>query len=72
MIQITSGATLQMDDLWLAAEVHRVINSGVLQQPVYGHVVQAVCVKMCKMYLWTYVSGGMAKNKYTVLLRQIN
>lgn len=47
-----------MDDLWLAAEVHRVINSGVLQQPVYGHVVQAVCVEMRKMYLCTCGGGG--------------
>lgn len=39
-----------MDDLWLAAEVNCLINSSVLQQPVYGHVVQAVCVEMRKMY----------------------
>lgn len=61
-----------MDDLWLAAEVHRVFNSSVLQQPVYGHVVQAVCVEMRKMYLCTCESRGIAKNKYTVLMRQLN
>lgn len=61
-----------MENLWLVAEVHRVINSGVLQQPVYGHVVQAVCVEMCKMYLCTCVRGGRVNNKHTVLLKQIN
>lgn len=50
-----------MDDLRLAAEVHCVINSGVLQQPINGHVVQAVCVKMRKMYLCTCVIEGLQK-----------
>lgn len=56
-----SGATLQMDNLWLAVEVHCVINPSMLQQPVNGHVVQAVCVKMRKMYLCTCASGGVQK-----------
>lgn len=60
-MQILSRAALQMDDLWLAAEVHCVMNAGVLQQPVNGHVVQAVCVKMGIMYLCACASGGMAK-----------
>lgn len=60
-MQILSGAALQMDDLWLAAEVHCVMNASMLQQPVNGHVVQAVCVKMGIMYLCACV-GGMAKH----------
>lgn len=40
---------LHMDDLWFIIEVQSLLNSGKLQKPVYGHVVQAVHVKMAKM-----------------------
>lgn len=40
-----------MDDLWLIAEVQGLLNSGELKEPVNGHVVQAVHVKMGKMNL---------------------
>lgn len=42
---------LHMNNLWFIAEVHSLLNSCKLQEPVNGHVVQAVCVKMAKMYL---------------------
>lgn len=50
-MHILSGASLHMDDLWLIAEVQSLLNPSELQQPVNGHVVQAVCVKMGKMNL---------------------
>lgn len=50
-MHILSGASLHMDDLWLIAEVQSLLNSSELQQPVNGHVVQPVCVKMDKMNL---------------------
>lgn len=46
-----AASRLHMDDLWLIAEVQSLLNSGELQEPVNGHVVQAVCVKMGKMNL---------------------
>lgn len=42
---------LHVDDLWLIAEVQSLLNSSKLQEPVNGHVVQAVCIKMRKMNL---------------------
>lgn len=57
---------LQMDDLWLAAEVHCVIHSSVLQQPVNGHVVQAVCVKMGKMHLCACVKSQGRRKIHTL------
>lgn len=54
-MHIPSGASLHMYDLWLIAEVQSLLNSSKLQQPVNGHVVQPVCVKMGKMNLCAYV-----------------
>jgi len=45
------AAQLHMDDLWLVAEVQSLLKSGVLQEPVDGHVVQPVHVEMGEMNL---------------------
>lgn len=45
-----------MDDLWLA-EIQCLLNSSELEEPVDGHVVEAVAIKMAKMDLRTCVRG---------------
>lgn len=55
-----------MDDLWLITEVQSLLNSSELQEPVYGHVVQTVCVEMWKMNLRACKknkSGGKMRNE---------
>lgn len=42
---------LHMDDLWLNGEVQGLLDSGELKQPVNGHVVQPIHVKMGEMNL---------------------
>lgn len=51
-----------MDDLWPITEVQSLLNSGELQEPVNGHVVQAVCVKMGKMNLRACVREQKGKD----------
>lgn len=45
-----------MHDLWLA-EIQRLLNSSELEEPVNGHVVKAIGIKMAEMYLCTCVTG---------------
>lgn len=49
---------LYVQDLWLIAEVQSLLNTSELQEPVDGHVIQAVHVKMGEMDL-----GAWTKNK---------
>lgn len=48
---LVQASQLHMDDLGFIAEVQSALNTGELQQPVNGHVVQMVHVKMAEMHL---------------------
>lgn len=54
--QIQDAFSLQVDDLWLA-EIQCLLNSSELEEPVDGHVVEAIGIEMAKMYLCTCVRG---------------
>lgn len=46
-----------MHDLWLA-EIQCLLNSSEVQEPVNGHMVEAIAIKMAKMDLRACVGGG--------------
>lgn len=59
--QIQDAVSLHMDDLWLA-EIQCLLNSSELEEPVDGHVVEAIGIKMAKMYLCACVRGKKLGN----------
>lgn len=66
LARFQAASWLHMDDLWLITEVQSLLNSGELQEPINGHVVQAVHVEM-----WKMDSRAWSCNDGSTLLMQI-
>lgn len=61
--QIQDVVSLHMNNPGLA-EIQCLLNSSELEEPVDGHVVEAVGIKMAKMHLCACVGGEGGREKW--------